>query len=121
MAENITGKFNSLSDAEAAATKLKSIRARDVEISEWNGAQGIDDDLESYSNMRAAFLPTSWTYYPLGGGLTSPFYNMAPYGASGEVGRFGNYSQSYLVNGIIAEEERDKAVRIIRECGGSEI
>src|SRR5690554_2176658 len=61
----ITGRFDALYQAEGAATKLRTIRANDVEISEWNGSRlreeqpsgaGIGSGLGESSNLSSGMV-----------------------------------------------------------------
>jgi len=45
--QQITGRFDALYQAEAAASKLRTIRADEVEISEWNGGSHRENEATS--------------------------------------------------------------------------
>jgi hypothetical protein len=125
MAENLTAKFDTLSQAEAAATKLRSIRANDVEICHWDRPLGNTD-------VEFAMEDINYTgYVPFVGGGSYPsivsglggaagLSGMLPYAASDEYSP-SRSGQGYLLNASIDKEQHDQAVRIISECGGNEL
>lgn len=124
MEQVITGKFDALYQAEGAATKLRTIRANDVEISEWNGSSPSEAEMGTGYNgpgqgMLGIVAGISGGAVGIGGGGYSssgpsflPFMGDDPYSQS--------TNQAYLLNALIQDEHRDKAVRIIREAGGRE-
>ncbi len=122
MAEHFTAKFDTLSQAEAAATKLRSIRAGDVEISHWNRPLGNTD-------VEFALEDINYTgYVPYGGGGGYPSSvggfstggTMLPYIAADDYS-YNRGGSGYLLNARLDGEQRDQALRIIKECGGDEI
>ena len=100
MATTLNARFNSLQRAEEAATKLRSIRASEVGISQWDNTPY----LESYSALTVG-IPT--------GGMT-----MMPYAVSSHEGNAEQYSLPYLLNAVISDGQQEMAGRIVRECGG---
>jgi hypothetical protein len=123
MEQIVTGRFDALNQAEGAATKLKSIRAKDVEISEWNG--GGNNQLPEGTNPGIA----AFGYGPnMGGGIMG-------LGGGYTAGGFGfgfipfmqdDYDQQdsdrgFILYALIQDDQRDKAIRIIREAGGTEL
>lgn len=124
MGEQITAKFETLSQAEAAATKLQSIRAEEVEISEWDApSRDSDVDIYAHSEMLPSYAPDGSRYYPTASSpTTSSGLAMMPYAAiDGYAPSPGAYSASYLLNARVADEQKEMALRIVRECGGGEL
>ncbi len=122
MAEYFTAKFDTLSQAEAAATKMRAIRANDVEISHWNRPLGNTD-------VEFAMEDINYTgYVPYGGsggfpssvGGFSTGGTMLPYIANDDYSYRGSDS-GYLLNARVDNGQREQAIRIIKECGGGEI
>jgi hypothetical protein len=129
MEQVITGRFDALNQAEGAAGKLRTIRASDVEISEWNGGS-IREDEQTSDGSGTGTLNIG--YGPnvsglggiiggvagISGGFASSGFGFSPYMGVDQYPQ--NTNQGYILNALIQDDQRDKAVRIIREAGGRE-
>lgn len=129
MEQIITGRFDALYQAEGAATKLRTIRANDVEISEWNGSsyredQPTSDDSGSgtatfaYGPNVSGVAGISGGFAGFSGGFSTNTLGFLPYMGDDQHPQYSN--QGYLLNALVTDDQRDKAVRIIREAGGRE-
>jgi hypothetical protein len=129
MEQVITGKFDVLSQAEGAATKLRTIRANEVEISEWNGSSSMDAErstgVDGVGTTMFAYNPNnsgvggiSGGAAGIGGGFSSSGPSFFPYMGNDDYSKDTN--QMYLLHALVQDEQRDKAIRIIREAGGRE-
>lgn len=126
----ITGRFDALYQAEGAATKLRTIRANDVEISEWNGSSSFRGD-EPNSGSSGPGIVT-FGYGPnvsgvagisggvsgIGAGFSTSGFGFLPYMLDDQNPQDAN--RGYILNALVEDDQRDKAVRIIREAGGRE-
>ncbi len=127
MEQVITGRFDALYQAEGAATKLRTIRASDVEISEWNGSSSIRSDEETTGSSGPGVV--TFGYGPnlsgmagiTGGsgiGLGYSSGGFLPYMLDDQNPQDAN--RGFILNALVSDDQRDKAVRIIREAGGRE-
>src|SRR5690554_2717459 len=138
MKQVITGRFEALFQAESAAAKLRMIRANEVEISEWNGSllreeqpsgDGIDSGLGKSSSLSSGmvtfgFGPNISGTAGISGGVAGTGLGFATSGLGyipyyGDDQYPGDMNRGYILNALVQDDEqRDKAIRIIREAGG---
>jgi hypothetical protein len=129
MEQVITGRFDALHQAEGAATKLRTIRANDVEISEWNGGSPRENEMSTDGRgpgmTTFGFGPNisglggiSGGVAGIGGGFSTNGISFLPF--MGDDQDREESSGGFLLNALVQDEQRDKAVRIIRESGGRE-
>lgn len=129
MEQVITGRFDALYQAEGAATKLRTIRANDVEISEWNGSSFREDEPTSdgsglgnitfgYGQNMGAVAGISGGVSGVGGGFSTGGLGFLPFMGDDQYPQGDN--RGYILNALVNDDQRDKAVRIIREAGGRE-
>lgn len=129
MEQVITGRFDALYQAEGAATKLRTIRANDVEISEWNGSSSIRSDEETAGSSGPGVV--TFGYGPnisgtagitggsgIGLGYTSGGFGFLPYMLDDQNPQ--DADRGFILNALVPDDQREKAVRIIREAGGRE-
>ncbi len=129
MEQVITGRFDALNQAEGAATKLRTIRANDVEISEWNGSSSIRSDEEATGSNGLGV--GAFGYGPniagaggiagatgAGLGFSTGGFGFLPYMIDDQNPQ--NANRGFILNALVPDDQREKAVRIIREAGGRE-
>src|SRR5690606_4437825 len=123
MEQVITGRFDVLSQAESAATKLRTIRANDVEISEWSGGSPREETgsgmaFFGYNSNISGVAGVTGGVAGIGGGFSSNGMSFLPF--MGEDHDHDETNRGFLLNARIPDDQREKAVRIIREAGGRE-
>jgi hypothetical protein len=123
MTQHITARFDTLHQAESAATKLKAIRAQEVEISPWNGGDSEDSALALGGAGFAAtgFASGAGTTFPASGsGISAGGFAVFPFMADDFVPG-GEAQQGFLLQAVIANNEQEKAIKIVRDAGGDEL
>lgn len=120
MSEHVTAKFDTYTHAEEAAAKLRAIRTADVEISEWDEQHAVRS--EGMSDYLSGFIPQIGQYYPvMGGGESAGRIGPMSFAAADLYVDPDPPSQTFILNALVTPDQREKAIRIIRDCGGEEI